>query len=148
MWSAYRRLKNLSNVNVPQLNILTATPEPKENKMSQFKYFKLEDFDCQETGENEMSIEFIERLDGLRSGCGFPFIVTSGYRSPNHSIEAKKEQPGQHAQGIAADIKVVGGAQRRLLVEKALEMGFTGVGVDKNFIHVDIRTTTPVLWVY
>ena len=148
MWSAYRRLKNLSNVNVPQLNILTATPRPKENKMSQFKYFKLEDFDCQETGENEMSIEFIERLDGLRSVCGFPFIVTSGYRSPNHSIEAKKEQPGQHAQGIAADIKVVGGAQRRLLVEKALEMGFTGVGVDKNFIHVDIRTTTPVLWVY
>ena len=148
MWSAYRRLKNLSNINVPQLNILTATPEPKENKMSQFKYFKLEDFDCQETGENEMSIEFIGRLDGLRSVCGFPFIVTSGYRSPNHSIEAKKEQPGQHAQGIAADIKVVGGAQRRLLVEKALEMGFTGVGVDKNFIHVDIRTTTPVLWVY
>ena len=148
MWSAYRRLKNLSNVNVPQLNILTATPRPKENKMSQFKYFKLEDFDCQETGENEMSTEFIERLDGLRSVCGFPFIVTSGYRSPNHSIEAKKEQPGQHAQGIAADIKVVGGAQRRLLVEKALEMGFTGVGVDKNFIHVDIRTTTPVLWVY
>ena len=148
MWSAYRRLKNLSNINVPQLNILTATPEPKENKMSQFKYFKLEDFDCQETGENEMSIEVIERLDGLRSVCGFPFIVTSGYRSPNHSIEAKKEQPGQHAQGIAADIKVVGGAQRRLLVEKALNMGFTGIGVDKNFIHVDIRTTTPVLWVY
>ena len=148
MWSAYRRLKNLSNVNVPQLNILTATPEPKENKMSQFKYFKLEDFDCQETGENEMSTEFIERLDGLRSVCGFPFIVTSGYRSPNHSIEAKKEKPGQHAQGIAADIKVVGGAQRRLLVEKALQMGFTGVGVDKNFIHVDVRTTTPVLWVY
>ena len=148
MWSAYRRLKNLSNVNVPQLNILTATPRPKENKMSQFKNFKLEDFDCQETGENEMYTEFIERLDGLRSVCGFPFIVTSGYRSPNHSIEAKKEKPGQHAQGIAADIKVVGGAQRRLLVEKALQMGFTGVGVDKNFIHVDVRTTTPVLWVY
>ena len=116
--------------------------------MSQFKYFKLEDFDCQETGENEMSTEFIERLDGLRSVCGFPFIVTSGYRSPSHSIEARKEKPGQHAQGIAADIKVVGGAQRRLLVEKALQMGFTGVGVDKNFIHVDVRTTTPVLWVY
>ena len=116
--------------------------------MNQFKYFKLEDFDCQETGENEMSVEFIERLDGLRSVCGFPFIVTSGYRSPDHSIEARKEKPGQHAQGIAADIKVVGGVQRRILVEKALQMGFTGVGVDKNFIHVDIRTTAPVLWVY
>ena len=145
MWSAYRKLKNIS---LPQLNILTATPQIKEYEMSDFKYFKLEDFDCQETGENEMSTEFIQRLDGLRSVCGFPFIVTSGYRSPNHSIEAKKERPGQHAQGIAADIKVVGGAQRRLLVEKALDMGFTGVGVDKNFVHVDIRTTTPVLWVY
>ena len=145
MWSAYQKLKNIS---LPQLNILTATPQIKEYEMSDFKYFKLEDFDCQETGENEMSTEFIQRLDGLRSVCGFPFIVTSGYRSPNHSIEAKKETPGQHAQGIAADIKVVGGAQRRLLVEKALDMGFTGVGVDKNFVHVDIRTTTPVLWVY
>ena len=145
MWSAYRKLKRIS---LPQLNILTATPQIKEYEMSDFKYFKLEDFDCQETGENEMSTEFIQRLDGLRSVCGFPFIVTSGYRSPNHSIEAKKETPGQHAQGIAADIKVVGGAQRRLLVEKALDMGFTGVGVDKNFVHVDIRTTTPVLWVY
>ena len=145
MWGAYRKLKNIS---LPQLNILTATPQIKEYEMSDFKYFKLEDFDCQETGENEMSTEFIQRLDGLRSVCGFPFIVTSGYRSPNHSIEAKKETPGQHAQGIAADIKVVGGAQRRLLVEKALDMGFTGVGVDKNFVHVDIRTTTPVLWVY
>ena len=145
MWSAYQKLKNIS---LPQLNILTATPQIKEYEMSDFKYFKLEDFNCQETGENEMSTEFIERLDGLRSVCGFPFIVTSGYRSPNHSIEAKKEMPGQHAQGIAADIKVVGGAQRRLLVEKALDMGFTGVGVDKNFVHVDIRKTTPVLWVY
>jgi len=145
MWSAYRKLKNLS---FPQVNILTAKPEIRGIEMSEFKYFKIEDFNCQETGENEMSVEFIERLDGLRAVCGFPFIVTSGYRSPNHSIEAKKEQPGQHAQGIAADIKVLGGSQRRLLVEKALDMGFTGVGVDKNFIHVDIRTTTPVLWVY
>ena len=148
MWNAYRKLKNLSKIEIPQVNILTAAPKGKQEKMSEFKYFKLEDFDCQETGENEMSIEFIERLDGLRSVCKFPFIVTSGYRSPNHSIESKKEKPGQHAQGIAADIKVVGGAQRRLLVENALVMGFTGVGVDKNFIHVDIRTTTPVLWVY
>ena len=50
MWSAYRKLKNIS---LPQLNILTATPQIKEYEMSDFKYFKLEDFDCQETGENE-----------------------------------------------------------------------------------------------
>lgn len=116
--------------------------------MSEFKYFQLSDFDCQETGENEMQVEFIHKLDELREACGFPFHITSGYRSPNHSIEARKAKPGQHAQGIAADIKVVGGAQRRDLVKKAMVMGFGGIGVAKGFIHVDIRDTTPVLWVY
>ena len=34
--------------------------------MSDFKYFKIEDFNCQETGDNEMDIEFIKALDHLR----------------------------------------------------------------------------------
>lgn len=112
------------------------------------KYFKLSDFDCQETGENNMSEEFLLKLDALREACGFPFIVTSGYRSPNHSIEARKERPGTHSQGIAADIATAGGNQRYVIVQKALEMGFTGIGVAKTFIHVDIRETTPVVWSY
>lgn len=114
-----------------------------------FKYFKIEDFDCQETGNNEMVEEFIHRLDELREACGFPFIVTSGYRDPEgHSIERRKKVPGTHAQGIAADIRVSGGAQRRKVVEKAIELGFNGIGVAKTFVHVDIRQTAPVMWSY
>ena len=116
--------------------------------MNTYKYFKVEDFDCQETGENEILPEFIAGLDQLREECGFPVIVTSGYRSPTHSIEARKENPGTHAQGIAADIKVVGGEQRRLIVENAIDLGFKGIGVAKDFVHVDIRQTRAVLWVY
>ena len=62
------------------------------------RYFKLSDFDCQETGNNEMSEEFLEKLDDLRHECGFPFIITSGYRDPSHSIEARKAKAGTHAQ--------------------------------------------------
>jgi len=113
-----------------------------------FKYFKIDEFDCQETGENEISEEFVHKLDELRAACGFSFRVTSGYRSENHSIEKRKKSPGTHAQGIAADIAVSGGAQRMLLVQKALSLGFNGVGVAKGFIHVDVRETTPVLWCY
>jgi zinc D-Ala-D-Ala carboxypeptidase len=112
------------------------------------KYFKLSDFDCQETGENRMSEELLLKLDGLREACGFPFIITSGYRSPNHSIEAAKSSPGTHAQGIAVDIKTSGGAQRYAIIKHAMAMGFTGIGVAKSFIHVDIRTTAPVVWSY
>jgi len=113
-----------------------------------FKYFELSEFDCQETGCNRMENEFIDALDELREACGFSFTITSGYRDPSHSIEAKKSTPGAHAQGIAADIKVTGGAQRMAIVEQAVKLGFTGIGVAKTFVHVDKRTTTPVLWCY
>ena len=116
--------------------------------MSNFKYFKIEEFDCQETGENYMQDEFIHALDSLREACGFSFTITSGYRSPKHSIEAKKAAPGMHSKGIAADIRVSGGAQRFLLAKKAFELGFSGIGVAKTFVHVDTRNTVPVLWIY
>ena len=119
-----------------------------------YKYFKTEDFDCQETGENQMKPIFIHKLDTLREACGFPFIVTSGYRSPNHSIEKKKtkEKVGTHAQGIAADIKVSNGTQRYKIVAEAIKMGFSGIGIASNFVHVDIRSLdtneSPVMWCY
>ena len=113
-----------------------------------YKYFKVEDFACSETGENEIQDEFVKKLDELREACGFPFIVTSGYRSPNHPIEAKKSSPGLHAQGIAADIAVNGGAQRRKVVHSAIILGFKGIGVAKSFVHVDTRESTPVMWTY
>mgnify|MGYP003632289979 CR=1 FL=1 len=111
-------------------------------------YFSREEFDCQETGENEMSTEFLNMLDILREEANFPFVITSGYRSPNHSIEAKKAKAGTHAQGIAADIRVNSGAERMVIIKAALALGFTGIGVAETFVHLDIRKTTPVIWIY
>ena len=116
------------------------------------RYFKLSDFDCQETGKNEMNEDFLIKLDDLRHECGFPFIVTSGYRSPTHSIEAKKvkagSKAGTHAQGIASDIRIHNGAEGFVIVSKAIKMGFKGIGVAKTFIHLDVRKTMPVIWSY
>lgn len=112
------------------------------------RYFKLSEFDCEETGENKMRKEFLHKLDELRHYCGFPFEVTSGYRSINHSKEKHKPKGGTHTQGIAADILVSNSVDRMGLVAKALELGFTGIGVAKTFIHVDIRNDTPVMWTY
>ena len=112
-----------------------------------FKYFKIEDFDCSETGENEISEPFIEQLDELRAACGFPFAITSGYRSKNHSIEKAKQSPGIHTQGLASDIRVSGGAQRLAIVKHASAMGLS-VGVAKTFVHVDCRKTPAMCWSY
>jgi zinc D-Ala-D-Ala carboxypeptidase len=114
----------------------------------QMQYFDIKDFDCQETGTNEMNPFFLEKLDQLRHQCGFPFIITSGYRDPSHSIEARKTRPGTHARGIAADIKINSGSEGYVIVREAMKMGFGGIGIAKNFIHVDVRDTVQVIWTY
>lgn len=112
------------------------------------KYFNLDEFRCSHTGYVEMDEGFLERLDHLRDICGFSFAITSGYRHSTHPIEAKKEKPGTHAQGIAADIMCTNGVQKRLIVEKAMMLNFGGIGVARTFIHVDTRESTPVIWSY
>ena len=109
------------------------------------KYFRLEEFDCTHTNRNEMDEAFLEKLDELREKCGFPFKITSGYRDPSHPVESRKQFPGVHTYGIAADIAVSNGKDRMNLVHEALKMGFGGIGVARSFVHVDTRDTTPVM---
>lgn len=117
--------------------------------MSRFKYFERSEFKCSETGENLIKDAFIHKLDDLRELCGFAFHITSGYRSPNHSVEAKKANGGgEHTKGHAADIAVTNAAQRYTLLKNAFTMGFTGIGVASTFIHVDTRRSEPKVWTY
>lgn len=113
-----------------------------------YKHFSRDEFVCKETGENEIQDRFIRKLDVLRGRCGFPFVITSGYRSPNHSIEAAKDKPGQHSSGRCADIACTSDRKRLVLLREALILGFTGVGVNAKFIHLDERDAPGASWVY
>ena len=117
-------------------------------KAPDLRYFEISEFDCQQTGENLMIPEFLLMLDALRHECGFSFAITSGYRSPKHSIEAAKAKPGTHAQGIAADIATTDAQQRFVIVSNAIKLGFQGIGIARSFIHVDSRKTAPRVWSY
>lgn len=140
---------SLTQVAPAELEVKTIPQPLKESTQKvTYKYFQIDDFDCQETGENEIDPEFVMKLDELREACGFPFVITSGYRSPKHSIEAKKAKPGTHAQGIAADIRTTSGQQRHKIIKAAMIMGFNGIGVAKSFVHVDTRDSSPVVWSY
>jgi len=112
-------------------------------------HFRLEEFNCTHTNKCCMDSAFLEKLDSLREICGFPFRITSGYRDASHPSEVVKAAPGTgtHCQGIAADIAVSNGVERMNIVHEALKMGFS-IGIARTFIHVDARTTTPVLWTY
>jgi len=115
-----------------------------------YKHFDISEFRCRETGENDMKPEFIHMLDELRERVNRPLVITSGYRSKEHTAERNKEKGGTHTQGIAADIAVSNGVDRMMIVKEALSMGFGGIGVSHSggFVHVDMRATTPVMWTY
>ena len=109
--------------------------------------FTKAEFDCKHTGRNEMSPDFMHRLQQLRTRFGRPMVITSGYRHPTHPIEARKPNgPGAHATGRACDVAVVGWDAMEM-VFLAVQMGFTGIGIKQHgpsrFIHLDDLPASP-----
>ena len=112
------------------------------------EFFRESEFSDRYTGEHGIKLAFVKRLNILREKCDFKFIINSGYRTRSHPIERIKNTIGTHTLGIAADIRVTNGYQRHCIVEGALKLGFRGIGVHKNFIHIDMRKGPAVIWAY
>lgn len=95
----------------------------------------------------------MELMDSIRAMAGFPFVVTSAYRCPDHPIEAKKSAPGAHTTGKAIDIAVKGHRALRL-IELAQQAGIQRIGVNQKgngrFIHLDVcdDRPSPAIWSY
>ena len=122
-----------------------------------YKYFKLEEFDSpDEPGSGEMmEPAVIEALDNARDLAGFPFVVTSGFRTIAHNRSLLKagypaSPKSSHLLGWAVDLRVDSSQRRYLMVEALLDSGFHRIGISKNFIHADMdpNKTPNVLWTY
>ena len=126
------------------------------NPFNKWPHFTAKEMACRETGEEGIGHELMCLLSTVRKLCGFPFVITSGYRSLSHPVEAAKiragKEPGTHHQGIAVDI-AISGDQAFTLLRHAIWCGFTGIGIKqsgphaKRFIHLDMREK-PALWSY
>lgn len=108
--------------------------------------FRESEFKCSHCGKVNMQPEFLKKLQTLRTAFNKPMRITSGYRCPEHPIEAKKAAPGAHTTGCAADVAVQGQDAYELL-RLAFHFRFTGIGVQQKgsgrFIHLDTLTESP-----
>lgn len=117
--------------------------------MKWFNYSEFDSPDIPESG-NLMDQDFLEMLDDARNVAGIPFIITSGYRSPdwNHHVGGKKDSA--HVKGCAADIACSGSRERFIILTSLLEAGFDRIGIHQEFIHVDCdwEKDPAVIWTY
>ena len=120
------------------------------------RYFTYREFDqrgLEGSGEQHMDREFIANLDALRHKCGFPFILTSAYRSPEYNARVSHTGlTGPHTTGKAVDISV-SRENARIVLREALNMEcFTGIGInqkgDARFLHLDSIEGPNRIWSY
>lgn len=79
-----------------------------------------------------------ERVQGI---LGYQVPVVSEYRDPVHNTEAKGAKDSAHLRGDAIDIDVskMSIPERLRLISSASALGFTGIGVYDNSIHLDVE---------
>ena len=120
--------------------------------------FSREELACKHCGRMEIPLPTVERLQALRDKVGHFLRVSSGYRCPEHNNAVSSTgRDGPHTRG-AFDILIYGDDAYHL-VQAAMEVGFTGIGVnqtgpiEKRFIHVDALADEtglprPTIWSY
>lgn len=113
--------------------------------------FRASEFACQHCGALGVQYRLVELLQGLRDKLG-PIRITSGYRCPQHPIEARKARPGRHTEGIAADITGPPQAMIWAALKDFPEFAGVGIAPHQRFVHLDIRGGVPrggrVVWAY
>lgn len=97
---------------------------------------------------SDMNMRFIYRLDKLREMCGFPFVVNSAYRSREYELAKKRSGTSWHCKGRAIDIQCSDNWRRYMIVANAIKLRFNGIGIGKNYIHLDDRDVGPCIWHY
>lgn len=108
------------------------------------KYFSSKEFRCKcGCGGLDISQKLIDRLNTVREILGKPIVISSGYRCLKHNRAEGSNDTSSHIKGLAVDIKAVDSSYRYELLKVLFFVGFVRIGIDKDFIHIDIDDTKP-----
>jgi len=111
-------------------------------------YFSDKELQCRCGCGMTVQPDFLRKLNDLRELLGIPLQLTSAARCPAHNTAVGGAPSSKHKDGIAVDIASKDGNLKYKIVEAALKLGFNGVGIHKDFIHLDTRRETQVIWLY
>ena len=135
---------SIQNVGAGQMEMLT-------------KNFSVAEMSCNcRSCDAEMGPFFMAKLQVFREEFGEPMHITSGARCPSYNREVGGAKRSRHLsepdKGIyarAVDIQIPDSEYRIKLVRLAFQYDFNGVGIGKDFVHLDDRRFQEQrLWTY
>ncbi len=110
------------------------------NNIKISKNFKLKEFQCKDGSQLvKIDSELLHKLQKLRDSICKPIIINSGYRTESYNKKVGGAKNSYHTQGQAVDIRI-NGLKPEEVAKIAERIGFTGIGIYKNFTHLDIRS--------
>jgi hypothetical protein len=84
------------------------------------------------------------KLDRARELFGYPIVITSGFRTPEHNEEIGGTKDSEHIFGRAVDIQAPTDPYVREKLCWALGLaGFSRLEICKRHFHVDVSKTKP-----
>ena len=110
--------------------------------INRWKHFKM----TEKTGSlghtvSELDPNFVDKLDELREICGFPFKITSGYRTVEENKKVGGVAGSAHIKRLAVDIACTDDTKRMKVIGEAYKLGFIGIGSHKLYIHLDLDSS-------
>jgi zinc D-Ala-D-Ala carboxypeptidase len=89
----------------------------------------------------------VNMLDMAREYAGVPFVITSGYRDPEHNAAVGGVGSSAHTMGLGVDIRAPNDEIGKRVAFGLGAAGFKRVGFYEKHIHADIDETKPqVTW--
>lgn len=121
--------------------VVYAYSKSKDGQTKLSNNFKVSEFACKD-GSDVIFIapELVDVLQKIRDHFGKPVNINSGYRTNFHNNRIGGAKQSQHLYGTAADIYISGVSPEDIAAySETLLSGTGGIGIYKNFVHVDVR---------
>ncbi len=112
-------------------NALTVKRAKNKPEPTKWKYFTANEVKGLDT-------QLVDLLDKTREKAGIPFVINSGFRTVAHNTKVGGVPNSAHIDGTAVDIRSRNSEETMRIVQSALEVGFTRIGIAKTFVHLDI----------
>lgn len=100
--------------------------------------------------EENMNVEFLDKLDQARDYANIPFYINSAFRTKEKNTEVGGKSNSSHLKGLAVDISATNSRTRFIILNALIAVGFTRIGISNAFIHVDNDKdkSQDVIWTY